>query len=144
MWLSWHPDGTRVATAADGLIRIWDSRSLDMRLEIPMPNHFFDNSELRYSPDGKRLATANENALFVWDAESGKMLAKLDEIGEDFRSLDWSPDGRMLAASTYFSTSVWNTEHYRLAIKFRIGAWQVRWAPDGLRLGLSTKNQLAG
>ncbi len=143
MGLSWHPDGTTIATAAsDSVIRIWESDTLDLQLEVPMPNTFFENSELRYSPDGRRLASANQDGIFVWDAESGEMLGRFDEIRKNFRTLDWSPDGRMLAAGSYDSTSVWEVEHGRLAIKFNIGVQRVRWAPDGVRLGLSAGNKL--
>ena len=138
MGLDWHPDGSRIATAGlNQTIQIWNSATLELLQEIPMPNPFFENSELRYSPDGSRIATANQNAIFVWDAESGEMLGKLDEIREDFRTVDWTPDGTMLAAGTYDSTSVWDAEHFRLAIKFDWGVQQVRWASDGLRLGVS-------
>ncbi|MEO1530007.1 MAG: protein kinase [Planctomycetota bacterium] len=141
--LDWHPDGSCIATAAtDSVLCVWDSFSLDLKLEIPMPSTFFERSELRYSPDGTRIATANQNALYVWDSKSGSLLGKLDEIQEDFMSVDWTPDGAMLAAGTDSSTSVWDAERNRLAIRFDLGANQVRWASDGLRLGTSFGEEL--
>ena len=137
--LSWHPDGTQIATAArDNFIRIWDTSTMALIREIQMPAEhvFFERAEVRFSPDGKLLATANRNAILIWDAESGALLGKLNEIREDFTAVDWSPNGHLLAAGSGASTTVWDANNFRLTIKFPTGAGQVKWAADGRRLGV--------
>ena len=100
------------------------------------------NAEICFSPDGSRLASANRSALVVCNTETGEIVGKMDEIRENFRSVDWSPDGRRLAAGSDDSVSIWDAIEFRLALKIQLGVDQVRWAPDGLRLAVSYDEKL--
>jgi WD40 repeat protein len=73
--LAFSPDGTSLATSADGSVRIWDPAAGTERL------HFRAHSQgilkgiraLEFSPDGKRLVSCGiDQTVHEWDAATGK------------------------------------------------------------------------
>lgn len=100
--LSFSPDGTRIAAAAD-VIRMWDSRSGDVlhvftsaRVTIEL---WDDQSTccLCFSPDGSRIATnLGGKSIVILDADSGEVVAKTQETGAVTTCLWFSQDGERL------------------------------------------------
>lgn len=137
--LAWHPNKSLIATTAGGQIRIWNGDTLEIVHEWHTK---FQLAEVCWSPNGERLAIAARNATLIWDAKTGRQVAKLDEILENFRSVTWSPNGKQLAVGSSNSLTIWNVSCGRVAIKFPFGSECVRWSPDGRRIATCRGNLL--
>jgi WD40 repeat protein len=96
-----HPEGTRVAIAAEGRVRLqgWDESTTEpVLLEGSTP----ELSSLAWSPDGRWIAGAGGPGFFgaslrLWDATRGREVAvELDQPGL-IRALEFSPSGQRLA-----------------------------------------------
>jgi WD40 repeat protein len=98
-FLSWSPDGKRLASAGeDGEVRIWDSISRKELLSSKpqcgaMP-------ALAWSPDSAQLAAAAVWAgkFKVWDVANGREVFAQPADPGLVTSLAWSPDGTRLSA----------------------------------------------
>jgi WD40 repeat protein len=108
--LAWHPDGTRLATAAlDRSIHVWDTDCQELLAELfghdDMPR------AVAFSPDGKLLASGGDDrTVRLWDVDSGEELAAR-ELDTQVQALSFSPDGR------YLFTANGNTTCYRLQVQ---------------------------
>ncbi|MCI0684260.1 MAG: hypothetical protein L0Y71_19290 [Gemmataceae bacterium] len=68
------PDGTRVATATHGMIKLWDTTTGKSLAAMEADS---GARGLAFSPDGKRIAAGLENRrVIVWDIETGKPIAE--------------------------------------------------------------------
>src|SRR5262249_61047666 len=71
--VAFSPDGERIASAGkDRKIKIWDSRTGKLLLEIPGA-HDKPACSVVFHPDGRHLASAGADRLGkVWDLETGR------------------------------------------------------------------------
>jgi WD40 repeat protein len=94
--ISWHPDGSRIATAGqDRTMRLWE---VDGTPGLVLQGHRDWVPSVAWSPNGQWIASsADDGTLFVWDADRGKprWLALLP--GQE-GALVLSPEGRILHA----------------------------------------------
>ena len=96
--LTWHPNGSVLATGDSYSIQIWDP-------ETGYRMHAFETSpdgeavfSLDWSPDGSRLAAASADEIIrVWDAGTGEELVLLEHHTDFVESVAWSPDGNTIA-----------------------------------------------
>ena len=96
--LTWHPDGSVLATGDSYTVQIWDPET-GYRMQA------FETSpdggavfSLDWSPDGTRLAAANADEIIrVWDAGTGEELVLLDRHTDFVEAVAWSPDGNTIA-----------------------------------------------
>jgi WD40 repeat protein/serine/threonine protein kinase len=111
--LSWCPDGTRLAVAAeDELVHVWDvdtGKELALLHGHPPTVDFHEVfGAVAWSPDGKRLASVSPDRTFLlWDTATWKEILALRLPGQSGRrsellpgfsgTLAWSPDGWQLA-----------------------------------------------
>ncbi|MEA1977880.1 MAG: WD40 repeat domain-containing protein [Chloroflexota bacterium] len=96
--LTWHPDGSVLATGDSYTIQIWDPET-GYRMQAfetsPDGGAIFS---LDWSPDGTRLAAANADEIIrVWDAGTGEELVLLDHHTDFVDAVAWSPDGNTIA-----------------------------------------------
>jgi WD40 repeat protein len=91
-------DGTRLAAAcSDGVIRLWDVASRDLRLTFS--GHAAAVRHLAIAPDGRTLASLGEdNVLNLWHLGTGQRLFSLDGPRHELHGLAFSRDGRLLVA----------------------------------------------
>ncbi len=90
-------DGTRIATSAQQITKVWDTASGEMRLDFQTQS---EARGLAFSPDGTRLATGLEDRrVIVWDIQTGETLGQ-DVHLDPVWSVAFSPDGKTLASST--------------------------------------------
>jgi WD40 repeat protein/serine/threonine protein kinase len=63
---SFSPDGRRLATARDALVRLWGPRGEEV---LALRGHTWPATDVAFSPDGTRLASASvgERVVKVWD-----------------------------------------------------------------------------
>ncbi len=120
--IAFHPDGSRIATAAinDPEILIWDCRGWESSSKgnrqpvrrLPAPTQLAD---LTFSPDGKRLVGVNRDLVKMWDVESGLEVLTLRGAPQRYGDppfnarIIFHPSGRRLAAANWNeSISVWD------------------------------------
>lgn len=82
--VSWHPDGSRIATgAADGTVRIWEAVGGRLATTLTVGS---DIRAVEFSPDGKRLAAVDADGIVhVWNATAGYDQAQREGAGTQGR-----------------------------------------------------------
>jgi WD40 repeat protein len=107
---SFDPAGHRLVTSSmDRTVRIWDSPVGGATGQLETPSGAWVLS-VRYAANGKTLAGAStKNAAYIWDGSSGRILRKLEDHSQIFRSIGFGAIGR-LAITTHDSAQVriWN------------------------------------
>jgi serine/threonine protein kinase/WD40 repeat protein len=93
-------DGRMLATAGvDGLIRVWDSVSSALLIEIN-GHHGVAINGLAFSPDGKLLASAGDDAqVALWSIPEGKLERRFFGGFGWVATVAFSPDGQQMAAA---------------------------------------------
>jgi WD40 repeat protein/tRNA A-37 threonylcarbamoyl transferase component Bud32 len=151
-WLTWAPDGRRLAAAlAEGVVEVWDvekGQTLFSLRAAPRGDSQALADWLSWSADGRRLAVVNPSGtVTVRDAASGNETLTLGSPrtpaprGSDVVTLvASSPDGRLLAStSDAGAVSLWEaaTGRVRLTLEEPPSAPQaIAWSPDGSRLAV--------
>jgi WD40 repeat protein/transcriptional regulator with XRE-family HTH domain len=93
-------DGRRIlGGAADGTIRVWDTRALSVTLTLTEPLAPDGQRKpvmgVAYSPDGRFiLSTSRDRTARLWDAQTGRQVQVFHGPAAFGRALAWSPDGR--------------------------------------------------
>jgi serine/threonine protein kinase/WD40 repeat protein len=96
-WLSWSPDGSRLAAAAnDGHgLRIFSAS--DGRTELVYSQHLLYPRQFEFDPTGRIIASMGEDwALRLWDTRTGQDL--VTSVGRH-RVMRFSRDGRWLSTA---------------------------------------------
>jgi WD40 repeat protein/serine/threonine protein kinase len=102
--LAFHPsDGTLAAAGEDGAIRVYDSRTGELRRLILAEQRSGGLNEgvraLAWSPDGKTLASGGTDRIVrLWDVPSGGLVREFPPHNGAVSFLAFSPDGKVLAA----------------------------------------------
>jgi WD40 repeat protein/tRNA A-37 threonylcarbamoyl transferase component Bud32 len=94
--VAFSADGaTLAAGCSDGVIRLWDTASGDMRQTFS--GHVGVISRLAFTPDGRTLASLGEdNVLNLWHLSTSQRLFSLDTRAQSMHGLAFSGDGRLL------------------------------------------------
>jgi WD40 repeat protein len=86
-----------VTTSIDGLIRVWDSRRLNM--EHQLRGHAGEVYALAVSPDSRMLYSAGmDGQIRSWDLEAGTLISKWQHPLLTIHTLAASQDGKTLAS----------------------------------------------
>lgn len=96
--LDWHPDGTRVATAAtDGSARVFEITSRRAEQQLAFATGGDAITDVAFSPDGSRLLTGDAAAATaaVWDIglDGGAEVANLPTARDRQTGAAFTPDG---------------------------------------------------
>jgi WD40 repeat protein len=88
---------TLAAGCSDGVIRLWDVSSGELRLTLS--GHTDTVRRLAFAADGRTLASlGHDNVLNLWHLGTGQQLFTLDTQGPEPQGLAFSGDGRLLVA----------------------------------------------
>jgi WD40 repeat protein len=115
--LAFSPDGGIVATGAqDGIIRLWDSSTLEPILD-PIDTHpksvgIEGVDSLAFSPDGKVLASVSSGALQLWDPSTGQLLTPSVDAG-GAKVVIYTLDGLLVSAGTDGYLRVWESSQLK-------------------------------
>jgi WD40 repeat protein len=98
--VAFSPNGADLAAAcSDGVIRLWDVPSGDLRLAFS--GHVGAVSRLAFAPDGRTLASlGSDKVINLWHLGTGQRLFSLDSPGNELHGLAFSRDGRLLVAGS--------------------------------------------
>ncbi len=101
---AWSPDESRLATASDNKIYLWDSRTgtpLLPALEtasssgpVQQPISGTTWFTVSFSPNGRRLLAVGENSTRVWDPSTGMPVGPPLIQGQPVHDAVFSPDGQ--------------------------------------------------
>jgi WD40 repeat protein len=96
--IAWSPDSTRVATADDGKVRVWNSADGTLMEILEAPTAHL----VSWSPDGTRLAAGGQSGeVWVWAGSGAQAVMSIpQQTLYDFAEwIGWSPDNARLAVS---------------------------------------------
>jgi len=144
-WVSWAPDGGRLASAVGLEVRIWDVK--EGVVLSTLSGHRDLVWVVEFSPDGRRLATSSrDRTIRIWNAGTGEVERVLRGHTGGVVGLAWHPDSRHLASVSdgEGTLRVWDTSSVSpvrdWTIESRGGTAEstlrasVDWTPDGVAL----------
>src|SRR6185436_20473456 len=103
------PDGRRVATFSDNVLRVWDADGEEDPLLFT--GHVDPITSLSWSPDGKRILTGSKDkTVRVWNADGAGEPRVLSGHEAAVDVIGWSPDGRRLVAFSDNIGRVWSAD----------------------------------
>jgi RNA polymerase sigma factor (sigma-70 family) len=133
----WSPDGTRLASATDSRLWVWDVKT-QKPLGPAEPGHEGSISAFAFGPDGRLYTASDDHTIRSWDATTGK--AGLELVHDYWvRGAAVSPDGALVVGSSLRNDlRVWDAktgaERFKLLGSGRHGgSRKVRFTPDGKR-----------
>ncbi len=118
--VAFSPDRGTLASASHGLIRLWNTNGVPLRLWYARTGEHLENFiyhidyvwTVVFSPDGKLIASSgNDSRLRLWEAHTGNHILTLRGGGS---AVAFSPDGKLIA-SEYGGDTIIST----------IGLWDV-------------------
>ena len=108
------PDGTRVALADCGVLRILDAMTGKLERSIGVPGHF--SGRVRFSPDGSLIALPINNSIGLFEVKTGRRLHHEPQspVGSVL-SAGWSPAGdRIVTGHEDGEVRVWEADAGKL------------------------------
>ena len=113
---AWAADGESIATLVAGQLRLWDSRTLDLKATV---DHGAGSARrVSFSPDGGRIAVLGwRGALVVYDLLDRELVARIDaHTVRGGLELEWSPSGDLVATGGAGGfVKLWNARDWTLA-----------------------------
>jgi WD40 repeat protein len=142
---AFSPDGTKIATAEYGRIRIWDPSSGLQLLRLNLPWSYDQVLSVSFSPDGSKLASLSviSSVATIWDAKKGVELHQLtyNESWNYMKKLIFSPDGAKVATISHDSIArIWDVdsglELHRLNHDGEVS--DIAFSPDGTKIATAS------
>lgn len=101
------PDGSRIATGEDKIVRVWSSVTGQRLIEF---QDYALIHAIAFSPDGQRIVTGTEDqSARMWDGGSGRELVALAGNSGEVMGVAFSTDGhRLVTVSTDQSAQLWD------------------------------------
>ncbi|HET7489758.1 MAG TPA: hypothetical protein VFJ85_17660 [Acidimicrobiales bacterium] len=128
---SWSPDGTRIATASGGILRV---AAADGSGEHVVPGTGDSTYDPKWSPDGKLIAYGRGGALYTVAAD-GQASPTLVDARAGYHA--WAPDGR-LSAMRDGSLVVYQRDGTERVLATSTWEPAPSWSPDGSRVAYFT------
>ncbi|KIJ62338.1 hypothetical protein HYDPIDRAFT_94723 [Hydnomerulius pinastri MD-312] len=140
MWaVAYTPDSIRIGTGAeDNLIRIWDSKTGAMLLELEGRSRAI--YALSFLHDGTRLVSGSvDRMLCIWNPHDEKLVGKSWSAHSDtILAAVYSPDDTIIASASYDNLiRIWDANGRRKTLKIADhpdAVQSVSFSPDGTRL----------
>src|SRR5262249_25949083 len=155
--VAFSPDGTRLASAGSGTVKVWDATTSPEALTL---RGFTGRvRSVAFSTDGKRLAIGTgildaaqrdyvAGQVKVRDAQTGQDLLSLQGHTSSVNSVAFSPDGtRLASAATDRTVKVWDVQTGRELLTFKghtTAVVSVAFSPDSTRLASCSSNPYGG
>jgi WD40 repeat protein len=136
--LSFSPDGSTLASASYGDIRLWDVFSGHEKAALKCrPRMIY--SALAFTPHGESLIAGSWDGIVrLWEASTTHLRAIIPAHGSYIRSLSLSPNGKCLATGAEDgSFKIWEAGSWNEQTNIRVGRIAVSalaFSPDGRTL----------
>ena len=106
------PDGKHLASGSGKAIRVWDSESGELVIDIFESHSDFINS-VCYSPDGNRIVSGSDDeTIRIWDASNATLLLILQGHTDWIHFVTYSYDGlHILSGSGDGTLRVWDANN---------------------------------
>ncbi len=91
--IAWSPDGTKLVSCGDALLRVWDIASGQ---ELWSLDNYTYNA-VAWSQDGEKIV-GGDRSISVWNAETGEHLYEIDVFGGVW-DVDWNADSSQFVSS---------------------------------------------
>ncbi len=138
-FLTWSPDGTRIASGSDDTtVQVWDAATGN-HAHTYRGHHSLAVNDVEWSPDSRHIALGGQDTTVeVWDATDGSHVYTYRGHTDEVLAVAWSPDGRRIASgSGYYDTTVqvWDAADGNHVLTYRGHSGRtVAWSPDGTRI----------
>ncbi|KAG8947233.1 hypothetical protein FRC03_001146 [Tulasnella sp. 419] len=100
-------DGSRIASCAESVVRIWDTESATLIRELAASKDKFYTADITW--DGSRIAAAGLNKkIVVWNTQAGQLILKIKGHTYWIQSIAFSRDGTKLVSGCEKSVRVWD------------------------------------
>jgi len=139
---AFSPDGTRIVSAWDRNIKVWDSANGNELMDLQ--GHDKRVMSVAFSPDGKRIISGSkDNTIKIWDVTACVEVMTLR--GHQGAVGAWySPDGKHIVSGSFDSTiKIWEAKSGTelMTIRGHDGpVFSVTWSSDGRRIVSSSKD----
>src|SRR5205807_1744863 len=100
-FLTWSPDGTRLASGSDdATVHVWDAITGN-HAHIYRGHHSLAVYDVAWSRDGTHIALAGQDTTVdVWDTIDGSHVYTYSGHTDQVYTLAWSPDGTRIASGS--------------------------------------------
>ena len=134
--LSFSPDGKRLATNENYVVKVWD---LERAKEVTSFKTSAFTRAVVFTHDGQRVATGDDNGrIIIWDVGTSERIRVLKGHGDWVVGLALSPDGKQLAsASVDLTARLWDLDTGKTVRTLQGHTWYlncVAFSPHGKRL----------
>ena len=126
---TWHPDGRRILTWDNYVIRLWDVRAGSLIKEFTHQS----TSHVAFTPDGRNVVIiSGDHTARIWEISTGREVAGLLHPSDPY-NVSVSPNGRYiatLAGGDVVTVWVWRSEdvideaHRRLTRNLTFEEWK--------------------
>jgi WD40 repeat protein len=104
--IAFSPDGTRLASAGQSTVRIWNTAT---QAPVGQPLDLDDVSDVVFSRDGSTIVGSSSESMMLWDRASHNRLAEPLDLGDGVFRVAFSPAGNALVALHDDGTvTLWN------------------------------------
>jgi RNA polymerase sigma factor (sigma-70 family) len=134
MTLAFSPDGKKMITGGDRVLRLWD---VTTRKQLKVFGKGGQTYSVAYSPDGKVFAVGRHDSnVHLYDAVTAKEVQTLPGHEASVYSLAFSADGkRLLTGSNARTARLWDLASGKVLREFKAihpgRLWGVALSPDG-------------
>ena len=99
MFITFSPDGKKLAAAAGSMVWVWDI--VDKSELCIAKGHVGEVHMIDFSPDGTQiLSTGDDHTVRIWEVDSAEAVATFDGHLEEVRRAFWnSKTGRVILAA---------------------------------------------
>ncbi len=143
--VSWHPDGTKLASGSDDrTIHIWDMTLDPSKCIATCQGHTYAVRTIQWNPSGTKLASGSDDmTIRIWDTTSWQCLHILQGHTS---SLDWHPLKNWVASGGNDCTiRIWdlasaNPKCLYVLKGYHTRTLSVRWHPNGTQLASGSRD----